>query len=49
MLGFFLAKPTEYSPFPQPNSTTMGFLFLKKVDQAPLCSKDWESKSALLG
>ena len=29
--GNNLANPTVYSPLPQPNSTTIGCLFLKKV------------------
>jgi len=28
-LGFFFASPIEYSPFPHPNSNTIGLSFLK--------------------
>ena len=30
--GYFLDKPTEYSPLPQPNSTTKGLSFLNTSD-----------------
>jgi hypothetical protein len=30
--GYFRANPTAYSPFPHPNSRTIGLLFLKKSE-----------------
>jgi hypothetical protein len=30
--GYLLAKPTVYSPLPQPNSKINGLLFLKKSE-----------------
>src|SRR3990170_2816159 len=29
LFGYFSARPIEYSPFPQPSSSTIGFSFLK--------------------
>lgn len=29
LLGYLSANPTEYSPLPQPNSSTKGLSFLK--------------------
>ena len=50
LFGNFSASPTEYSPFPQPNSRTNGFSFLKKSEfHFPFKGNDPETTSSLVG
>ena len=50
LLGYLSAKPTEYSPFPQPSSSTSGFSFLKKSEfHFPLSGNKSPTTSSLVG
>ena len=48
--GNLSAKPTEYSPFPQPNSNTIGLSFLKNsLFHLPLNGNSFPTTSSLVG
>jgi len=50
LFGNFWANATEYSPFPQPNSKTIGLSFLKKVEfQLPFRAYTSFVNSSLVG
>ena len=43
--GFFFAKSIVYSPLPQPSSTTIGWVFLKKECHFPFIEKLFKTSS----